>query len=114
MSFGFSIGDFVSVTQLAHSTVQNARKACGAHSALAREANSLHVVLTRLETEVTRQESILSGGGSSEASPSGDGSKEKKKELAELVKDCERVLSVLKEILEKVCPAFFRYLTRGR
>jgi hypothetical protein len=93
MSFGFKLGDLGLITNLAHSTVQNAKKACGAHSALAREVNSLHVVLTRLEAEIARPESILSG----------EGSDEKGKELADLLEDCGRVLRVLKEILEKVC-----------
>jgi hypothetical protein len=106
MSFGYSIGDFVLVSQLAYSVVQNARKACGAHSALAREINSLHVVLVRLESEAGDEQSILHGrtdiDGSSE-----DGSDVKREELAGLVRDCERVLRVLREILEKVrtdCP----------
>jgi hypothetical protein len=107
MSFGFSPSDFVLVTQLAYSTVQDARRACGAHSTLAREVNSLHVVLVRLRSEVSRPESILSGAGGCETGSSidrnGDGREEKRKELAELVRDCERVLKVSKEILEKVC-----------
>ena len=95
----------MAVTQLAYSTVQNARKACGAHSALAREVNSLHVVLTRLESEVSSPGSILS---SSAAGRGSDGREEKVKELAGLVRDCERVLSVLQKILEKV-----RYCSLG-
>jgi hypothetical protein len=98
MSFGYSVGDFVIVTQLAYSTVQNARKACGAHSALAREVNSLHVVLVRLESEVSRPESILSAV---EGSTDTDGREEKRKELAGLVRDCERVLKILASILKK-------------
>jgi len=95
MSFGYSLGDFVLVSQLAYSVVQNTRKACGAHSALAREVNSLHVVLVRLESEVENERSILNGR-------SEDGSDVKRGELAGLVRDCERVLRVLKEVLEKV------------
>jgi hypothetical protein len=96
MSFGYSFSDFVRLNKLAHSTVQNAKKACGAHSALAREVNSLHVVLTRLESEATCPESLLNGGDSVR------GGEEKRKELSGLVRDCEHVLKVLKEILEKV------------
>jgi hypothetical protein len=92
MSFGFKLSDLGLITSLAHNKVQNAKKACGAHSALAREVNSLHVVLTRLEAEIARPESIFCGEGS-----------EKGKELADLLEDCGRVLRVLKEILEKVC-----------
>jgi hypothetical protein len=100
MSFAFKISDLGLVTKLAYSTVQNARRACGAHSALAREVNSLHVVLTRLVAEVVKPESVLNGGASS--SENGDGRDEKSKELADLVRNCVRVLRVLKEILEKV------------
>lgn len=84
--------------------MENARKACGAHSALAREVHSLHVVLTRLQAEAASPESILNGGGAS--TENGRGRAEKGKELADLVTDCERVLRVLKEILEKVCITF--------
>ncbi|KAE9365756.1 hypothetical protein N431DRAFT_297272, partial [Stipitochalara longipes BDJ] len=98
MLFGYSIGDFVLVTQLAYSVVINARKACGAHSALAREVNSLHVVLVRLESEVSRPESILSGEAGGE---DGDERLEKRKELSELVRDCEQVLKILAAILKK-------------
>jgi hypothetical protein len=113
MSFAFKISDLGLVTNLAYSTVQNARRACGAHSALAREVNSLHVVLTRLEAEVVKPESILNGGASS--SENGDGRDEKSNELADLVRDCERVLRVLKEILEKVCLFSLRmFIDRGR
>lgn len=97
MSFAFKLSDLSLVTNLAYNTVQNARKACGAHSALAREVKSLHVVLTKLEAEVARPESLLNSG-------SGAGSStEKSKELADLMRDCEGVLRVLKEILEKAC-----------
>lgn len=113
MSFAFKISDLGLVTNLAYSTVQNARRACGAHSALAREVNSLHVVLTRLEAEVVKPESILNGGASS--SENVDGRDEKSNELADLVRDCERVLRVLKEILEKVCLFSLRmFIDRGR
>jgi hypothetical protein len=98
MSFGYSVGDFVLIIQLAYSTVQNARKACGAHSALAKKVISLHVVLVRLESEVWREGSLLSGEGGSEDK---DGRDEKRKDLEGLVRDCERVLKVLASILTK-------------
>jgi hypothetical protein len=37
MSFGYAVGDFVLVTQLAWATVQNARRAYGAYGELTRE-----------------------------------------------------------------------------
>jgi hypothetical protein len=80
--------------------VQNARKACGTHSALVREVNSSHVVLVRLESEVEKEGSIFSGG---EGSEDKDGRGAKMRELLGLMRECERVLKISKEILEKVC-----------
>lgn len=90
MSFGFSAGDFVLLTQLAWRTLQNARQACGEHDELAREVSSLHVVLQRLETEVTKPHSILNSSGD-----------DRMAELATLVGNCERVTNLLLKILEK-------------
>ena len=59
MSFGYSVGDFVLLTQLAWRSLQNARRACGEHDELAREASSLHVILQRLEIEVSKPHSIF-------------------------------------------------------
>ena len=101
MSLSYSIGDFVRATQLAYSVVQNAKKACGAHSALAREIDSLHVVLVRLESEVRDERSTLHGRAGIDGRSEGV-SDVKKQELVGLVRNCERVLRVLREILEKV------------
>jgi hypothetical protein len=90
MSFGYSINNFLALTQLAYNTVQNARKACGAHGSLVREVNSLHIVLQRLHVEVSKPNSILTQTGDN-----------RKKELATLVGDCRRVLRILLQILEK-------------
>jgi hypothetical protein len=60
MSFGYGIGDFVLLTQLAWQVVQNSRKACGAHAELTYSATSLHRILRRLEVEVSKSDSILS------------------------------------------------------
>jgi hypothetical protein len=92
MSFGYSVGDFVLLTQLAWKVVQNARKACGAHEELTREVTSLHLVLRRLEVEVSKPNSILSRS---------DNSLDRKEELAQLSGDCRGVLRVLDGILEK-------------
>ena len=59
MSFGYSVGDFVLLTQLARQVVQNSRKACGAHDELTSEVTRLHIVLRRLEAEVSKPGSIL-------------------------------------------------------
>jgi hypothetical protein len=90
MSFGYSIGDFLQLTQLAYTVVQNARKACGAVDSLTREVSSLHIVLQRLESEVSKEESLLNRSEDN-----------RKNELATLAKDCQRVLRVLSQILEK-------------
>ena len=108
MSLSYSIGDFVLATQLAYSVVQNAKKACGAQSALAREINSLHVVLVRLESEVGDDRSTLHGRSGIDGCSEGMNDV-KRQELAGLVRDCERVLRVLREILEKVRTRLFFY-----
>src|SRR6266536_211337 len=90
MSFGYSIGDFILLTKLAYTTVQNARKACDAHDALVREVSSLHIVLKRLEVEVSKPESILNRTEDN-----------RRKELATLARDCKRELRVLSQILDK-------------
>ncbi|KAG4438412.1 hypothetical protein IFR05_006118 [Cadophora sp. M221] len=90
MSFGFSIGDFNLLTNLARHTVDNAREACGAHDSLTREVNSLHVVLQRLQLEVSKPDSILNHTEDN-----------RRKELGTLARDCRRVLNVLSSVLEK-------------
>ena len=90
MSFGYSVGDFVLLTTLAYKTVQNARSSCGAHDSLTREVGSLHIVLKRLETEVSKPNSILNRKGD-----------HRRRELATLARDCKNVLNVLSRILEK-------------
>jgi hypothetical protein len=90
MSFGYAVGDFVLLTQLAWRTVQNARQACGEHDELAREASSLHVVLQRLQKEVSKEHSILKLDDDDRIN-----------ELATLAGNCERVTNVLLKILVK-------------
>jgi hypothetical protein len=90
MSFGFSVGDFVLLTQLATATFQNARKACGAHDALTTEVSSMHIVLQRLAVEVSKPDSILTRTDDSRRS-----------ELATLAVGCKKILRVLSQILEK-------------
>lgn len=90
MSFGYSIGDFIQLTQLAWSVVQNTRKAVGAHADISREVTSLHLVLSRLSVEVQNPASLLS--------QTHDGRRD---ELLLLTRNCARVLRVLAQILEK-------------
>ena len=90
MSFGFSIGDAVSLGQLAWKALQNSQKACGEHDELTREVSSLHVVIRRLEKEVSRAESPINRP------------KDKcKEELYGIVNGCEKVLKLLNKVLEK-------------
>lgn len=90
MSFGFSVGDFIALTQLASKVVSGARSACGAHDELTREVTSLEIVLRLLEREVAKPNSILKSDNA-----------ERKHELATLVEHCDKVLKVLNNILEK-------------
>lgn len=90
MSFGFSVGDFVLLTQLAWRTLQNARQACGDYDELAQEASSLLVVLQQLEKEVSKPRSILNSSDD-----------DRRNELATLAGNCRRVLNVLLQILGK-------------
>ena len=90
MSFGFSASDAVLFGQLAWKTFQNSRKACGEHDELTREASSLHVVIDRLEKEVSKPESPINRPG--------DRCKE---ELQAIVRGCETVLKLLNRVLEK-------------
>ncbi|KAE9367344.1 hypothetical protein N431DRAFT_428749 [Stipitochalara longipes BDJ] len=92
MSFGYAVGDFVLLTQLAWDVVQNSRKACGAHDELTSEVKSLHIVLRRLEVEVSKPNSILTRT---------DDGGDRREELAQLSGDCRRVLRILDGILEK-------------
>ncbi|TVY48241.1 hypothetical protein LCER1_G008284 [Lachnellula cervina] len=90
MSFGYSVGDFMLLTQLAYRVVHNARKACGAHNDLAREIGSLYIVLGRVEVEVCKPDSILNNNEDNRRS-----------ELERLARHCKRVLRVLEQILDK-------------
>ena len=92
MSFGYSIGDAVLLTQLAWKTVQNARKACGEHDELTQEVLSLHVVLRRLEHEIEKPETAFNGVRSGESD---------NEELQVIVNGCRRVLNILDQILTK-------------
>ena len=90
MSFGYSVGDAILLTQLAWKTVQNTRKACGEHDELTQEVLGLHIVLRRLEQEISKPESPLNR--------SGDAYKE---EIEITIRGCSKLLRVLDNILEK-------------
>lgn len=90
MSFGYSVGDAVLLSQLAWKTVQNARKACGEHDELTREALSLHVVLRRLEQDAEKP-----------GSPINRPNDTYKEELDVVFDGCKKVLNVLDQVLTK-------------
>jgi hypothetical protein len=81
MSFGYSVGELLGLTQLAWKTVQNTRKACGEHDELTREGTSLHFVLRRVEQEAAKPDSVFNR--------TNDGTNE---ELGILLKAVERFL----------------------
>ena len=90
MSFGFSPSDVVLLVQLAWTTVQNSRKACGEYAELTCEITSLHANLRRLERETANPES-----------PINRPSDTCREELAPVIHGCEKALDVLDRILEK-------------
>ena len=90
MSFGYAIGDIVSLVQLAWNTVQNTKKACGEHDEFTREASSLHVVIQRLEKESFKPDSPINHPGDTY-----------KEELRRIVGGCSKVLTGLNRGLEK-------------
>ena len=90
MSFGFSVGDFVLLTQLAWTIVENSRKACGAHDELTREVTNLHIVLQRLQREVEKPNSLINR--------TNDGRLD---ELQTIVRGCDRMLKAIDQVLVK-------------
>lgn len=90
MSFGYSVGDFVLLTQLAWTVAENSRKACGEHDELAREVNNLHMVLRRLSDEVSKPDSLLSVDKD-----------DRLDEIQNIARDCRRLLRALDKQLAK-------------
>jgi hypothetical protein len=90
MSFGYSLGDIIGVTQLALKVVDNCRKACGEHAQLTHDVQSLHAVLRHLEQAATAPDSLLNRK---------DDSRNEGLKLS--VEGCRKVLSILDGILEK-------------
>ena len=84
MSFGFSIGDGVLLTQLAWRVVQGTLQACGEYAELTREARSLHKVFERLRGEISRPESALHRADDV-----------RKKELGKHLRRAERMLEAI-------------------
>lgn len=59
MSFGTSIGDIISLIQLAHQNYRNCKQAGGEYLEIAREVRSLHSVLKSLHDEAENKDSVL-------------------------------------------------------
>ena len=90
MSFGYSVGDIVSLVQLAWKTVQNSRKACGEHDELTRETSSLYDIIQRLEKESSKPDSPINHPRDTY-----------KGELRRIVGGCSKVLTGVNRGLEK-------------
>jgi hypothetical protein len=90
MSFGFSIGDGVLLAQLAHWTVQAARKAGGEHDELAQEVHSLYTVLNRLHLEIANPQS-----------PVNRANNDKREELESHAKGCRSLLNTMESTLKR-------------
>src|SRR5258708_3999138 len=90
MSFGYGVGDIITVSSLAWKVVQNTRQAFGRYDELTREVTSLHIVLKRLQAETTNPESWLHRIQDSE-----------KQDLDSIINGCSHVLQDLNTILEK-------------
>ena len=89
MSFGTSIGDVILLTQLAWKTVTNTRKACGEYDDLTQQVLGLHVVLSRLQQEVEKPESLFQRRDSW------------KEELGSIATGCHKALGLLNQVLDK-------------
>lgn len=90
MSFGFSVGDFILLTQVAHKTFRNCQEAGDEYVEIANAVRCLHSVLRTLRAEVQRPESkIFKQDPASTA------------QLLETAEGCKNVLDSLDYILAK-------------
>jgi len=88
MSFGFSIGDVISIANLARQTYNSCVEACGEHARITAEIRTLCSVLGRVRKAACTSRSPLnrnSGG----------------RELEGIVKECAKVLNQINKILQK-------------
>ncbi|PMD29363.1 hypothetical protein L207DRAFT_394586, partial [Hyaloscypha variabilis F] len=63
MSFGYSVGDFVAIGQLAWTVYKSCKGAPGEFQELARELSTLHTILHELEDEAKTPTSLLNRRG---------------------------------------------------
>ncbi len=90
MSFGYSVTDVLTVTQLAWKCFRNAKEACGEYDELTCEADSLHSVLHRLQLEITETDSLFNQLDD-----------DRKEELQRLIAGCDEILRQVDSILTK-------------
>ncbi len=88
MSFGFSISDFISLTQLARDVYKRCRDARGEYRDISRDVESLYLVLRKVKDEAERPDSLLNR-------------QESPQELNKLVGNCEEVLKQLNALVKK-------------
>jgi hypothetical protein len=90
MSFGYGVGDIITVSTLAWKVIQRTRQALGQYNELTREVTSLHIVLKKLQAENTKPESWLHKIEDSE-----------RQDLESIVNGCSHVLQDLDQLLDK-------------
>ena len=90
MSFGYSIGDAITLVQLAWRTVEGARKACGEHDDLTTEVLRHHAVLAHVQSEISDPASAINHSDDSRTA-----------ELRRYISGCERHLRSLELILDR-------------
>ena len=66
-SFGFSIGDIVSLLQLTMRAYPGWKNACGESTEITKQLNSMNVLVKRLKDEVEALQSLLRRGGDDHA-----------------------------------------------
>jgi predicted small secreted protein len=90
MSFGYSVGDFILLVQLAHRTFRNCQKAGEEYNEIACEVHNLHSVLRTLRSEAQRPDSKVFKQDASSM-----------KQLIATAEGCKNVLTTLDIILAK-------------
>jgi len=90
MSFGYSVGDFVLLVQVAHRTVRNCQKAGEEYKEIACEMRSLHSVLRTLRSEAQKFDSNVFRQDQAFT-----------RELIETTDGCKNVLDALGLVLAK-------------
>ncbi|KAH7385006.1 hypothetical protein BKA64DRAFT_748480 [Cadophora sp. MPI-SDFR-AT-0126] len=90
MSFGWSVGEIVAMTNLALKLALSTKKASGTWDSLSREMSGFHVVLNQLQGELIKPGTVLNRAGET-----------KRTELMTLYGECIRVLNKISQVLER-------------